>query len=436
MDRKIILEFYKRKEVQEAILDCAKDREVSCMFGIGKFGKRPDVLQYPGDILELVKNGATSFHSSEERWRNPLLLAPSMSRKDLDENRLGWDLVLDIDCKFIEYSKVCADLLVQALKYHGIKNVNVKFSGGSGFHIGVCFESFPLTVNGKDIRLWFPEGPRLVAAYLKEMIKDHLAAKILEISSIEDIIKKSGKQSQELLIDGLFNPFSILEIDTVLISSRHMFRMPYCFNEKSGLVSVPVDPNFVDKFDIKETQPRRVIVNKFKFLDRSKAVPGEAKQLLVQAFDFQEKNEDVKVENKYKDFEAVQEAIPVKFFPPCIQKILGGLEDGKKRSVFILANFLTSCGWDYEQIEKLLADWNKKNKEPLKEVLIKGPLRYHKTHNKKVLPPNCDNSTYYKDLRVCVPDNLCSRIKNPVSYARRRSFAQVNQDNKKKKKKS
>jgi len=53
------------------------------MMGIGRFGKRPDVLQYPADVLELVKQGATSFHASEELWRNPLLLAPSMSRKDI-----------------------------------------------------------------------------------------------------------------------------------------------------------------------------------------------------------------------------------------------------------------------------------------------------------------------------------------------------------------
>jgi len=25
---------------------------------------------------------------------------------------------------------------------------------------------------------------------------------------------------------------------------------------------------------------------------------------------------------------------------------------------------------------------------------------------------------YYKDFRVCVPDNLCQKIKNPVNYAR------------------
>ena len=29
---------------------------------------------------------------------------------------------------------------------------------------------------------------------------------------------------------------------------------------------------------------------------------------------------------------------------------------------------------------------------------------------------------YYKDFGVCKPDNLCSRIKNPVNYAKRKTF--------------
>jgi len=52
-----------------------------------------------------------------------------------------------------------------------------------------------------------------------------------------------------------------------------------------------------------------------------------------------------------------------------------------------------------------------------------GQLRYHKTQAKKVLPPNCSNQMYYKDLGICCPDNLCSKISNPVNYSRRKAFA-------------
>ena len=137
----------------------------------------------------------------------------------------------------------------------------------------------------------------------------------------------------------------------------------------------------------------------------------------MQAFDFNLKREEI-VKEKGKQYEISEEAVPEQFFPPCIKLILNGLSDGRKRSLFILTNFLTSVGWGYEQIEKRLDEWNKKNAEPLREVLIKGQLRYHKQKAKKILPPNCSNSMYYKDFRVCVPDNLCQKIKNPVNYSR------------------
>src|SRR3989338_10281382 len=101
-----------------------------------------------------------------------------------------------------------------------------------------------------------------------------------------------------------------------------------------------------------------------------------------------------------ENYEDVKEAVPEQFFPPCINLILKGVTDGRKRSMFILVNFLSSLGWGYEQIEQKLEEWNKKNPEPLREVLIKGQTRYHKQQKKKVLPPNCANSMYYKDFRV------------------------------------
>ena len=141
---------------------------------------------------------------------------------------------------------------------------------------------------------------------------------------------------------------------------------------------------------------------------------------MIQAFDYTPKEEKPR-EDEIKAFIAPEQAVPEQFFPPCIKLILAGMEDGKKRSLFILTNFLTSLGWNYDQIEALLHEWNKKNKQPLKEVLIKGHLRYHQQHRKRILPPNCQNVQYYTDLRVCMPDNLCRMIKNPVHYALRKT---------------
>lgn len=415
-----LLLYYKRKEIQEEIVNGAKDKEIAVKFGDKGFGKRPDVLLFPNDVLELAKKDATSFHASEELWLNPLNLKPEMRRKELDDLRKGWDLILDIDCKILDYSKIAADLLVKALKNYGIKSLSIKFSGNHGFHIAVPFESFPRKVSGQDIKDLFPDGARRIARFLQEIIKENLSAEMLNREDVNYIAKRSGKKFDDLVKDGKFNPFEVLSVDTLLISSRHMYRMPYCFNEKSGLISVPIDPEKVMEFDKEIALPKNVVINEFKFLDRSNAFENEAKKLFVEAFD-SKIDEDIGLEVKEpKGYEEIKSALPMEYFPPCIKLILNGLKDGRKRAVFVLINFLSSVGWDHDKIENLLKEWNKKNDEALREVYYLGQLRYRKQQKKAVLPPNCSNKAYYKDFQVCKPDGLCSKIKNPVNYALRR----------------
>ena len=62
--RKITQLYYSRKDVQKAIFEFSKNREICPRYFEG-FGKRPDSFQYIRDIFELVKKGATSFHGSE-----------------------------------------------------------------------------------------------------------------------------------------------------------------------------------------------------------------------------------------------------------------------------------------------------------------------------------------------------------------------------------
>ena len=414
----VLLSFYKQKFVQEAIVANAIDKEVAIKYGEAGFGKRPDLLKYPNDVLSLVQEGATSFHISEEHWSNVLQVHPELNRAELDKLRSGWDLILDIDSEFFEYSQIAADLIVKALQDHGITAITAKFSGNKGFHIAVPYEAFPKQVHNQNLKNLFPEGPRRIAFYLRDIIKQHLASRILEKEDINVIMKKAGKSFTELLEDKRFNPFALVGIDTILLSSRHLYRSVYSFNEKSGLVSVPVALDTILAFSKDQAKPEN-IKPVCRFLD-SNVVPGEARQLVIQAFDYTPKEEKPR-EDEIKAFIAPEQAVPEQFFPPCIKLILAGMEDGKKRSLFILTNFLTSLGWDYDQIEALLHEWNKKNKQPLKEVLIKGHLRYHKQHRKRILPPNCQNVQYYTDLRVCMPDNLCRMIKNPVHYALRKT---------------
>ena len=412
-----LLKYYKRLEIQQAILDCAEDREIAVKFGDRGFGRRPDVLKYPRDVLEFAKRGATSFHCSEELWSNPLQISTGLKAEELNRLRIGWDLLLDIDCKELEFSKIVAFLLIEALKHFGVKNFSVKFSGNHGFHIGVPFEAFPEFVGDRPVKDLFPDGPKRIAFLLQEKIRSVLVEKLLSKFSIDLIAEKVGKSPGDLLFNNSFDPFKVVDIDTVLISSRHLFRMPFVFNEKSGLVSVVIKPEDIFSFSKDSAVPENV-VPKLKFLDRSKTVPGEAKRLIVEAFDFKP---DIKVEETKSDEYIVplEDAVPENCFPPCIKNILKGLEDGKKRALFILINFLSSLNWDFGSIEKFVFAWNKRNKEPLRDVYLKGQLKYSRI-NKRVLPPNCDNEAYMKGINVCQPDSLCQKIKNPVNYAIRK----------------
>lgn len=437
------LSFYKRPDIQQALIDQAANKEVAVKF-YDYFGQRPQTLRYPEDVMEYAKNKATSFHCSEELWQNPLHLSTTLRKEELDEMRIGWDLILDIDCGVFEYSKIAAYYTVEALRYCKVESITIKFSGNKGFHIAVPFEAFPEVVDGKQVRGLFPEAPKRIAEYIKFLIHKPAADKILQFeqNNLDVIAQKTGKNKEEILqkvkdakgnlVVGLdIEPF--LVIDTILISPRHLYRMPYSFHEKSWLVSVPIDPDRIMAFEKEHAQPEQVVV-KHPFLLRT-VKPGNAEQLLQKAYDYQPKlssSQEKTKETTYSDtYDYITEAIPTECFPPCIQLILNGLEDGRKRGLFILTNFLRSCGWGNDQIEAFIRQWNPKNREPLKEVDILGHLRYHLERKQKVLPPNCANKAYYIEIGVCKPDTLCSRIKNPAQYAKRRYQIQKNSQPKK-----
>ncbi len=488
------LKYYKRPEVQEALVRHAENREVSPRYGTG-FGKRPDVLSFPQDVLEFAKRKTTSFHCSEERWDNPMLIQTGMSRKEADELRIGWDLVLDIDAKDWEISRLTAWLFIKALEAHNIKGVSVKFSGNKGWHIGVPWESFPekiVTDDGEEIVLknLFPEMPRAIAKFLIDYIgdsknnlvkinKDELLLGGLVKTSINELAKKCGKTKQDLI--GNYNPktkkfvnkeeglyklhctscgnrpekrFSqnekemaedservcskcngwmdfyslsrteatgpteprlkiteIVEVDTVLLASRHLYRMPYSLHEKSGLSGIVVEIEDVLTFKKTDAEPEKINFEKT-FLDTKKVVPDEAENLCRLAWSTQESKE---AKYEKREFEVPDEAIPEELFPPCIKLILQGLSDGRKRAMFVLTNFLKVCGWSHEMIEERLDKWNECNAEHLKEVELKSHLRSKKRQKERFPPPNC--KAFYQELGVCRPDETCQTIKNPAQYS-------------------
>ena len=435
-----LLRYYKRDDVQKAIVEHAKDKEIAARFN-EQFGKRPDTLTYPSEVLELAKQGATSFHCSEELWNNPLLLRPQMEKKELEQLRKGWDLLLDIDTDVVdketgfEYSKIAADLIVKELNLHGVKSVTAKFSGNKGFHLAVPYEAFPKEVNGTETRLLFPEAPKKIAGYLKERIQKELGEKILqhEKGYYSEIARKTGKDVKEFVYikqvkGGLeserereFNAAPFLVIDTILISSRHMYRMPYSLHEKSGLASLPIDADKILLFSRETAAPEKVKVGEHQFLARNSSSAGETYNLFREAFDFG-KNQTVKIKTEtapgtHYEYEEIEGKIPQQYFPACIKKMLEGVSDGRKRVLFVLINFLSSCNYGYEEMEAVIKEWNSRNKEPLPHLYLSSQLSYNRQKSEKVLPPNCSNVSYYKELGIeCTPE--CGRCSNPVAEAK------------------
>jgi DNA primase catalytic subunit len=507
--RQITFIYYSRADVRRALFDFSQNRECVPRYFEG-FGKRPDSFQYDSDILSFVNKGATSFHCSEELWRDPLEISTDLKDDEIKDLRIGWDLLLDVDSKYLDYSKIYTELLIETLKAHGIKNIGVKFSGSKGFHILVPWKAFPKEIYGQKTKDMFPELPRLICKYLSSCIRDKLANRILEQENFGDLAKKIGTKEEELLIteclgchrqtskkelvtwicpgcknelvmirknkripkcpndncrkpmqeklsksihscdfcskDSNRNPenFSktrtkteqFIDADLVLVSPRHLFRMPYSLHEKTSLCSVVLDKNNIKTFQIQDASPFKVSVRNF----MPDSVEGEAKELLLKALGWQEQNDKVEIsmqennypknnegvdkqksEDKSKYQEVIIKNLNESLYPPCIRLILNGIkDDGRKRALFILINFFRALKVNSEELEKIIFSWNEKNSNPLEKSYIQAQLIWHKKNDIR-LPPNCDKPNY-KDLSVCRPDEICKTIKNPINYVFKKYF--------------
>jgi len=445
MLRQKLLRFYNgNKNVLEDMIKVSQNREVGYILENGNFGKRPYILENESDIINLIKNNnAISFHVSMERWYNPLNLSTKLKKKELNELRLGWDFVIDLDSKNFDIAKYTSFLILDFLKKYSIEPVYIKYSGGKGFHIVVPWELFPEKIEiekkeelvEEETRKLFPELARTMASYIASKIENKLGKYIEMNWDIKEIIKEHNLN----ILEEQFSPFHIVEIDTILISSRHLFRLVYSINEKTGKLSIPLYPKDVLDFDPEYASIDNYEYEGIPFLTEEIEKENKMENLIYDAIKWETLNkiEKEKLESitKYvKSEEKLEEElekeikktkvkfkgkVPEEYFPPCIKNILKGVEDGRKRSVFILINFLINLGWSWEEIEKKLNEWNENNPDPLRDRYIEYQLEWHKERYKKglkYLPPNCANEIYYKDIGVCEPDEICKMIKNPLSY--------------------
>ncbi|MBS3091723.1 hypothetical protein J4217_04745 [Candidatus Pacearchaeota archaeon] len=489
--------YYSNPKIIEALLRFSKDREVVPRYFEG-FGKRPDALQYPSDIQELVNKGATSFHCSEELWNDPLGINNEMSQEQFNELRKGWDLLIDIDSPYLDLSKIAAKLVIKALEYHNIKNCGIKYSGSKGFHIILPWKAFPEEFQGKKTKDMFPEWPRAITEYLFSWINPIFmkeAGKIMTFEKKDDKIKifciNCDRESQKGIITKFNCPVcglkaerkevkvkkrlrcmngncpGILEVidekeyyycdyckdpdneklqlnserhpedfrekrgedisehakfDLVLVAPRHLFRMPYSLHEKTSFSSVVIKKEDIENFAPRDANPMNIKILDF----YPECEEREAEKLLSQALSWKQDKQIIeeKVDKQYyknyktegDDKDRVYEEIKAEdvredYYPEPIKKLLLGLQDGRKRGLFVLLTFFKSLNFFPEKINDKIREWNKKNPIPLKEGYVKSQIDWHLKQKKKILPPNYDNDAFYKDLGLI---DKRPEVKNPI----------------------
>lgn len=404
--------YYLQDNIVEEMVRLSKYREFAPTYPKG-YGSRPDAINFPGDFRSFVEKGAIAFHGSVERWKNPLLI----DNTDQDKLRTGWDLVIDIDADDgMAYAKEAARGVVDELEMHGLseETISVKFSGNRGFHIGVRAESFPDRIGGTDIDQLYPKLPQAIVGYLRERLHDRLAEAFREIDpGKEDVLSEEG-------------PYEVADIENDW-GKRHLFRMAYSVNEKTidgphgTLVSLPIAIEDIEDFEKEDARMLEVEVEE-RFLDDY--TEGAATDLAVEALDWlsrqrmREDDDDGKT-RKDGDYDIPDEALAQEHFPAPIKRILSGLDDGRKRALFILATFLRQVGYDWDAVEAEIWDWNDRNKEPLRDNYIKSQLQWHRRQEDPLMPPNFDKDVY-KDIGVIDEEEdrkMLENFENPVPYA-------------------
>lgn len=293
-------------------------------------------------------------------------------------------------------------------------------SGSKGFHIIVPWKAFPKEINNIRTSDMFPEWPRILTQFIVDMCKNDLIKGITKIMDEE----KYGSVRKYIKGDEESGDFTKKVMpDLILVSPRHLFRMPYSLHEKTALASVVILPEELKDFQPKDANPLKVKVRNF----MPDAEEGEATELLREALDWYKiKKPDELRKTEKTEFKPIQiSEFSEEIFPPAIKKILQGVQDGRKRSLFILINLFRSIGIDRDELEKRIHEWNEKNTIPLKKGYIKSQLLWS-YRNKIVPPPNYDKE-YYKGIGI-IPTEEELRYKNPISYIVKKSRQKNIQD--------
>ena len=227
--------------VADVIADLCRGRYVGffCVFTDKHFfrrklGKDYITINSPSDLLRLV-----DIHYID--------VIPCVHR--VGEQRPDW-LVVDLDAgDLVSFSDVkrAAILTYRALEAHEMRPA-LKFSGGRGFQVWAAVNDFELPseyrgypharkTKGSGYFFLFAD----MVAYLESSIRSEMEGKTTSV------VSDKSKRRDKILLD----PSSMKEMGLV--------RSPYSIHHRTGLVSMPLEPDEVEEFEPSMATPERVL---------------------------------------------------------------------------------------------------------------------------------------------------------------------------------
>ncbi|MCP8317634.1 MAG: hypothetical protein H3Z51_12370, partial [archaeon] len=163
---------------------------------------------------------------------------------DIMKNQKAFDFI-----KYIafELSNLLIELEVEPM---------AKFSGSRGFQIWASFDNSELKERGDLFKTY-----REMAISIQNKLEERLQNKIDEMVSIFPDIVHHGKQITTSIVAHKEERDSQILVDWSSLKPMGDIRAPFSIHYKTGLASLPIPPNEINDFDVKEAHPLRIVKN-------------------------------------------------------------------------------------------------------------------------------------------------------------------------------
>jgi hypothetical protein len=356
--------WYSQQPVQDALLSQCSMRELAISTG-SSFIR--NLVARNREDLEKVLYGAKSVFAGVEKYEDP----------SKPVRRIGWDFVVDLDGKdWNETRWIAAQLFRDViLPQFEIKHYRMKFSGRRGIHIIIPEEAFLFYFRLQDFSEAYPRVPIEIAKFF----------------------------------DALIYPESkkLCKIDQGFYMPTRLLRCAYSLHDESELVSVPIWPEDLDKFDPKkDADPACVEVDEDWF--KTQPTLGEASFLLDKVSEWVKNRRETNKPARHVGYHNLR----LGRIMPCVKNLLDqGFKEGMEGSRnLVLFNAIQAVKrFNLPITSEQLFEANAKSACPLPTREVKATLRYH--FEKRGQNAYSFKTEIMREAGLCPPEgcSLCRR---------------------------